>query len=158
MAMCDAEISRLREALSRAEALHKHDRQMWDATRRRAEAAEAALAAETAAREKAERERDAEKSRQHREFWDVEKERQAVCLAVKHHSNSGTAVSAIVREKMAELTTAEATIADLTRKLEVAAGALEALVKEQAGEIRELRMQMLSDEGQTRDALAKGGG
>lgn len=37
-------LSRLTAELARATELHRHDRQMWDATRRRAEAAEAALA------------------------------------------------------------------------------------------------------------------
>jgi hypothetical protein len=76
-----------------------------------------ALAAETKARETAETERDAEKNRQHREFWDVEKERQAVCLAVKHHANSGTPVSYVVREKMTELDALEATITTLRAEL-----------------------------------------
>lgn len=42
-------LSRLTAELARATELHRHDRQMWDATRRRAEAAEAiALTAEAA--------------------------------------------------------------------------------------------------------------
>ncbi len=78
------------------------------------------LAAARAERDEARREVEAEKKRQHREFWDVENERQAVCLAVEHHSNSSTPVSYIVREKMAELRAAEAQRDDLQKRLDEA--------------------------------------
>jgi hypothetical protein len=69
-------------------------------------------------------ERDKEKARQHREFWDVERERQAVCLAVKHHSNSGTPVSFVVREKMAELAAAETALATALAEMDALREAL----------------------------------
>jgi hypothetical protein len=40
--------------------------------------------------------------RLHDEFWEVERERQAVCLAVKHHANSSMPVSQVVKERLAE--------------------------------------------------------
>jgi hypothetical protein len=39
----------------------------------------------------------------HEQFWELEAERQAICMAVEHHSNSSTPVSHVVKQKIAGL-------------------------------------------------------
>lgn len=76
----------------------------------------AALSSVSIPLEEVRKERDEallKEKRTREEFWEVEKERQAVCLALKHHSNSSTPVSYIARQKMTALEAAEARASSL---------------------------------------------
>jgi hypothetical protein len=54
------------------------------------------------------------------EFWEVEGERRAVCLALEHHQNASTPASYVAKQVMERLKKAEAAVEDADRRVEEA--------------------------------------